>query len=432
MMSPGLKKFFAFGSGLGISIEGPRGTESLCVTAVRVRPTGAKVRDGFAIEDFRNTPAAEWGAAYADLVGKLGLQHVAATVLLPRHEVILRQIALPGVADKELAAAVNFQLDGLHPYDEGDVVAAWGRLEGTDAVAVAIVRRELIDGYNTLFAEAGVKLAGYTCTGAAVHSALRLFGHKPAGDLFAAEPLDGGIEIYGESASKPLFSAAFDLAPDGSSDRAVALAAAELRLENAPQLLSLSALLNAEQPRPYAAALTSACPMLSGSLNLLPAELRQGRSAWQWIPTVALGTAALLAAIGLALLPGYRNGTYLETLKQETAKVQPLAARASAMDKSIAAARANTLLLDNFRRGSKKDMDVLAAMTGLFSPPTWLQTMDVNAVQVAVTGETSQAEPLLKVLDESPLFEKSEFASAPSRNQGLERFSLRTKRTGGH
>jgi hypothetical protein len=348
-------------------------------------------------------------------------------VLLPRHEVILRQIALPGVADKELAAAVTFQLDGLHPYDEADVAAAWGRLEGTDSVAVAIVRRELLDGYNTLFAEAGVKLAGYSCTGAVVHSALRLFGNKPSGDVFAAEPLDAGIEIYGESASKPLFSAAFD----GSVDRAVAMAAAELRLENAPEPVRLAAVLNAEQPRPYAAAFTSACPMLSNSLNLLPAELRQGRSVWQWAPTVALGAAVLLAAIGLALLPSYRNGSYLETLQQETAKVQPLAARASAMDKSVESARARTLLLDNLRRGSKSDMDVLAAMTGLLQPPTWLQSMDVNAVQVSVTGETIQAEPLLKLLDESPLFEKSEFASPPSRNQSMERFSLRTHRTGG-
>ena len=431
MIAPVFKKFLAFGSGIGISMEGPRGAESLHVMAVRVRPNGVKVQSGFTIEDYRNTPAAEWGSAYAAMVAKLGLQHVAATVLLPRHEVILRQVALPGVADKDLGAAVAFQLDGLHPYDEADVVSSWARLEGSDAVAVAIARRELMDGYTTLFAEAGVKLAGFSCTGVAVHSALRLFGKKPAGDVFAIAPLENGIEIYGESSSKPLLSAAFELAPDGSADRAVALAAAELRLENVPSPVALSELLRAVPARPYAAPLSSACPLLSASLNLLPEALRQGRSAWQWAPTMALGAAVLLSAIGLALLPGYRNGSYMETLTQEMAKIQPLAMRASAMDKEIQTTRARTFLLDGLRRKAKADMDVLAAMTSLLQPPTWLQSMDVNATQVSVTGETNQAEPLLKVIDESPLFEATEFASPPSRAQGVERFSLRTKRTEG-
>jgi Tfp pilus assembly protein PilN len=334
------------------------------------------------------------------------------------------------VADKELAAAVNFQLDGLHPYDEADVVTSWARLQGSDSVAVAIARRELIEGYTTLFAEAGVKLAGFTCTGAAVHSALRLFGSRPADDVFAIEALDNGVEIYGESGSKPLFSAAFELSPDGTANRAIALAGAELRLENTPSPVDLSKLLGAEAPRPYAAALSSACPLLSEELNLLPLELRQGRSAWQWVPTVALGTAVALSAIGLALLPGYRNGSYLGTLTKEIAKVQPLAMRASAMDKEIEVTRARTLLLDNLRKKAKSDLDVLGAMTKLLEPPTWLQSLDMSATGVSVTGETDQAPPLLKVIDESPLFEGSEFSSPPSRAQGVERFSLRTKRSG--
>ena len=429
MISPALKKFLAFGSGIGISMEGPRGSESLHVTAVRVRPNGAMVRGGFVIEDYRNAPAAEWGAAFAAMVGKLGLQHVAATVLLPRHEVILRLVALPGVEDKDLGAAIAYQLDGLHPYDEADVVSAWGRLEGSDTVAVAIARRELIDGYATVFAEAGVKLAGFTCTGVAVHSALRLLGNKQPGDVFAIGPLDTGVEIYGESASKPLFSAAFELSPEGSSDRAVSLAAAELRFEQAPAPVDLSSLLGTESARSYAAALISACPLLSNTVNLLPVDQRRVRSAWQWVPTAALGTAVLLAAIGLAMFQNFFNGSYLVTLTQEIDKVQPLAARAGAMDKDIQAVRARTLLLDNLRKNSKLDMDILAAMTALLPPPTWLQSMDVSATQVTVTGEASQAEPLLKSVDESPLFEGSEFVSPPARQQSFERFSLRTKRT---
>ena len=43
------------------------------------------------------------------------------------------------------------------------------------------------------------------------------------------EEVNGRVELYGESPSRPLFSAAFDAAPE----RAIALACAELRLDPA-------------------------------------------------------------------------------------------------------------------------------------------------------------------------------------------------------
>ena len=74
-----------------------------------------------AIHHFREQPAAEWGEVYADFLRKLGQRHLAAHVLLPREAVIVRQVAMPGVADKDLAAALKFQIDSLHPYPEEDV-----------------------------------------------------------------------------------------------------------------------------------------------------------------------------------------------------------------------------------------------------------------------------------------------------------------------
>ncbi|MEI9815279.1 MAG: PilN domain-containing protein [Acidobacteriota bacterium] len=252
----------------------------------------------------------------------------------------------------------------------------------------------------------------------------------PEGDVFAMEPLDGGIEIYGESAAKPLLSAAFDVASEDALLRVTALSASELRIENTPVPAALSEILHAEHARAYAAALSAACPLSSSSLNLLPAELRQVRSAWQWVPTVGLGAAVVLAAIGLLLFDGYYNGSYLQSLNQEIAKVQPRAQRAAALDQEIQATRARTALLDNLRKHGKADMDVLAGMTSLLAPPIWLRSLDMNPKEVSVTGEADQAAPLLKEIDGSPLFEGSEFTSPPSRIQNVENFSIRTLRTG--
>src|SRR5580704_13825808 len=127
MISGSLKKLLAIGSGVGIEITGPRGAETLRISAVRVRPNGARVLGGFSIENAAQQPAAEWGQIYSAFLKKLGLSHVVATVLVPREDVILRQVNVPGVSDKDLPAAVGFQMDGLHPYAEDDVVSSWAR-----------------------------------------------------------------------------------------------------------------------------------------------------------------------------------------------------------------------------------------------------------------------------------------------------------------
>ena len=419
-----LKKFAAIGSGAGLEIAGPRGGESLRVSAVRVRPSGARILGGFAIEDFEHQPAAAWGADYAAFLGKLGLRHVAANVVLPRHEVIVRLLSMPGVSGADLDGAIQFQLDGLHPYNEDDVVSSWTRLENPDAVLVAIVRGEVVQRYATLFAEAGIKIAGFTCSAAVTYSALRLFGRTPPAELLAYEAGESGVEIYGESPSKPVYSATFNL----DLERAAALAAAELRLESAPPIRTLHELLGADPALPYAAALASACPRLCLPLNLLPVEQRQTSSPMVWVPSTALAALVLMAAGATTALPGFETRRYMGEMNAEIAKVQPAVARATALDREIASTRQRTVLLDSFRGRSKADMDALAEMTRLLAPPSWVTSLDLNGQQVVVSGETDQAAPLLKTIDASPQFESSEFISPPVRTAAGENFRIRTNR----
>jgi Tfp pilus assembly protein PilN len=411
---------------VGLEIAGPRGSESLRVSAVRVRPSGARVLGGFTIEDFERQPAAAWGAGYASFLSKLGLRHVAANVVLPRHAVIVRQLALPGVSGRDLAGAVRFQLDGLHPYNEEDVLASWTRLEHSSTVLVAIARIDTIQRYATLFAEAGIKIAGFTCSAAATYSALRLFGQTPPAEILAYEAGESGVEMYGESPSKPVFSAGFQ----GDLERAAAVASGELRFESAPPPRPLHEMLGSDPALPYAAALASACPRLCLSLNLLPAEQRQTSSPMVWVPSTALGALVLLAAGATTALPGFENRRYLRELNAEIAKVQPAAARAATVDREIDLTRKRTLLLDSFRARSKADMDVLAEMTRLLAPPAWLTSLELNGQQVSVAGETDQAALLLKAIDASPQFEASEFVSPPVRSAAGETFRIRTTREG--
>src|SRR5580704_7409555 len=343
MIPASIRKFLAFGSGVGIEITGRRGAETLRISAVRVRPNGARVLGGFSIENAAQQPAAEWGQAYSGFVKKLGLKHIVATVLVPREDVILRQVSVPGVSDKDLPAAIGFQMDGLHPYADEDVVSSWARLPGTQIVLVAIARRAALQRYTTWFSEAGIRVGTFTCAPAAIYSARRLIASTPPPAVLAIEEVNGRVELYGESPSHPLFSAAFD----ANRERAIALACAELRLDPAvyttTETRSFHALLGAEPALPYAAALAGACSHLFLPLNLLPVEMRASSSRALWIPTGVAAGLALMAAAALAAYPAFEDRRYLRTLNAEIAKVRPQAAVAAKLDKDIETDRQRTI-----------------------------------------------------------------------------------------
>jgi Tfp pilus assembly protein PilN len=426
------KRWLAFGSGIGIQITGPHGSESLEIVAVRVRPSGARVVGSLTIPDFPHQPASVWGTEYAAFLRKLDLRYVAATVILPRQDVIVRPVPLLGVSSKDLPAAVEFQMDGLHPYSEDDVTSSWSRLHSHSTVLVAIARRAAIDRYATFFAEAGVKLGAFTCSAAAIYSALRLFGPPPAAEILASDHHDGRVEFYGESPSRSLFSASFDVGENESEDsRATALARAELRVDPATEPKPLEEVLAGAPALPFAAALCSACPRLALKLNLLPIARRQTGSRAMWIVSGAAAALVLVAAVALVAVPVIEKRRYEKTLEGEIRKIEKRAGRAAQVDKESDAVRRRTLMLDDFRRRAKTDMDVLAELTRILPPPTWVNSLEITRNQVMITGEADKAEPLLKTLDASPLFEASEFIGAPIHSPTGEIFRIRTNRETG-
>ena len=424
-----LRRLVAFGTGAGIQIAGP----DLEIAVARVRPTGVQVLARTTIPRFRERPAAQWGAEYSALLGKLGTPHLSATVLLPRPEVIVRQIALRGVEAKDLEAAIAFQLDGINPYGDQEVLFGWTPL-GEGGVLVGIARRETVDRYLELFTEAGIATGSFTFVAAAIHGAMRLGARPPRDFVAIGRGAGSAVEVYGESRARPVFSAEFDLPPE----KAAAMAAAELRLAPETAPLPLESLLPAPRvnpvendlvrnPLPYAAALASACPRLAPSANLLPPERRESASRGIFIPT-AVVAAALLIVLGATLAwPGYEQRQYLKELDAEIAQLRPQAARAAAIDHQIDHTRACARLLDEFRSRTRSDMDAINELTRLLPPPVWANTIDMSRDAVLILGEADQAAPLLKVLDASPLFHNSEF-NGISKVQNAEIFRLRTQR----
>jgi len=425
-----LRWLAAAGTGIGIRVL----ERDLEVTAARVRPGRVKVLGGLRIAGFKERPAAEWGAEYAAFIRRLRLNYLAATVLLPRREVIVRLLDLPGVEKQDLASAVALQIDSLHPYGEEDVDYGWTPVPGSSAVLAAIVRREVIERHTHLFLEAGIKVAAFTISPAALYSAARILDTRPQGAFLA---IGGGQEpeAYGESPARPVFSALLGEAPE----RAWALAASELRLESDSQVLGLEQLL----PRPaaapsdfdpaasalsYAAALAGACPWPALRVNLLPAEFRSASSRWRFVPTAALGAAVLVLAAALGAYGRYEERRRMELLRAEIARYEPAARKAAEAEKAIERARARIRLLHRFHGRTRAGLEALEAVTTLLEPPAWLNSLEMDGRTITISGQAEQAAPLLKLLDGSPLFRDSEFVGAIGKAGKQETFRIRTFR----
>ncbi len=430
-MTTAIRTYLAWGTGVGIEIAGP----DLKVTVSKVRPGGPRILGELDITNFREQAAAEWGEEYASFLRKSGAGYLAATVLLPREDVIVREVAMPGVADRNLADALKFQIDSLHPWPDDEAVYAFARVGKTDTVVVGITRRSVVDEYTTLFAEAGVKIARFTFSAASIWSAVRLYTLPPDG--FLAYSQNGSLELYGESAARPMFSASFDQQPD----RAVAFALSELRLLPESEPVTLESLLPkpvaapaetalARTALPYAAALSGACPWLSLDLNLLPEDKRQGSSRAIFIPSVVLGSLIAITAIMLLISDSLANRRYLATLETEIRALTPVAMRAQMLDRSIVDTRARTEALDAFRQRSRDDMDALNELTRIVAPPGFLTSLNMTRQEVDMTGRVDQAAGLLKALDSSGRFQNSQFTMPLSRADNGEQFSVKAQRKG--
>lgn len=444
----GLRKWLRFGTGVGIVAD----EQGLDILVARSRPTGPMIAGYLRVENIDQKAAGEWGSEVSHfLAGCGGAQHVAAVIVLPREQVISRIVSLPGVRDADAPQALGFQLESLHPWGDDDVAWDWQRIGQSSSFSVAIVQRELVDRYSAMFAEAGVRLAGFTCSGSALFFAARLGGGPPPADFIAvrgakAGHADSEVEVYAESTSHPLYNALFSMPPD----RAVALARAETRLEDgagagdgkaavdwidilpawnaAPDSLDLSDAGRSRLSLVWAAALVSACPHLGSPLNFLPVEMRAQSSRMALVPPLILGVLLLGLCGALLGEESWLDDAYLQTLQQQIKRLGPVARRVEVLDRHIADSATRIHALDAFRRRTRDDLDVLLELTKDIPPPATLNSIAITRNDVQIGGESGQAEGLLKKLDESPLFQASEFTNQLTRNGDKEYFRLRTQR----
>jgi len=427
------RKYLAFGSGVGIEA----GRNRLHIVVVQARPAGVFVPGTLALEHYRDRPAAEWGAEYTQFLQRLGCGHLAATVLLPRRDVIVRQVSLPGVAAKDLPAALTFQVENLHPYAEDQALFAWLHPADAAFVVVGITQRDTVGHYIEMFSEAGIRVASVTFSAAALYAGLRFPGAAARANFLVSAGGGEAVELYGESDERGIFSASVQ----EPIESVAALAAADLRLAEGTPLENAGALLPPvrnmpegvdpqEYALPYAAALVGACRWLSPQANLLPPELRASSARWIYVPTAALAAVLLLLAIVHVVQWRTADRRIIARLNAEAARLAPQVKQAAALDRSVETTLAHIRDIDSFRGRTRADLDVMAELTRLLEPPGYATQLEITRDAVSFAGEAPEATGLLKTLDAAAAFRASEFSQAIARGTEGASFRIRTLREG--
>jgi hypothetical protein len=268
-----------------------------------------------------------------------------------------------------------------------------------------------------------------------------MFGAPPEAGFLAVTEGRGEMEAYGESQARPLFSACFDTPVAHLAERARTQALAELRLDPGTPVVPVARILPPPRRVPegfdlaphgagYAAAIVGACPRLGLHVNLLPPDLRATGSRMMFVPAIALGVLLAISCVALPVYSAYEDHRYLDRLRAEIGRLDPVARKPMQMDRAIETSRERTVLLDRFRKRTRDDLDALAELTRILEPPAYAAGLEINRDTVRVSGEAPQAAGLLRIMDKSPLFEGSEFSAPMSRTQTGEVFVIRSRREG--
>ena len=465
-------------TGVGIEWEG----NNLRAVIIRRQFSRLQVTDSFVIPDAKQIGPAECGTRYREFLSKHGLKAPWTVVALPRTAALLRWLSFPLAVGKDLARAVELQLDGLHPFEEGAVywdTFVWerkgkkpeqegigaGTAAGNIHVLVAMAEKRRVEEMAEWFAAAGIGVSqfspgaallagaiwsGKEASGAAGPLLILKCGETPAGfagELIGCTPgrdflwkeIQGGGDAAQLRRELDQARSALRAGAEGSlslvicGKESVMAAEAQDAGFQAPTLREYFPNLAARAAdfdwRVHAGALAAAVAAADRktpfAVNLLPAEKRLYQSPLAYLPTYALSSIVVLLAVALGVRGSLQDWMYARHLDQEIQALQPQITQLEAMQDKGQQAAQRLAALSRFEDGAVLPLEILLELTRLLPPDAWLQQLQLEGDTVAISGLSDSASGLLQVLSASAYFENPQFTSSITRTaEGKENFRI--------
>ncbi len=469
----------------GIGIDFSEG--SLQATCVKLQWNRIHVADRLEIPQYKQLGPQDCGRLYREFLRKNRLEVPWTVVALPRSAVLLRSLRLPQAAEKDLANAVGYQLDALHPFEEESVCwdysvwkpeekTLWGGIAAQEGatglghleVRLAITEKKVVEELASWFEEARIAVSQFTVTTAALFAALWPRLETEAGKRRGLFILKGGaesFELIGYSPGMALVSREIAMPGGGAEQdrdlqlavtREMELARSELRLEpeerlplvlcgktlppiaedlrfNVTPVEQLFPSLNAGTTnfrlREHITGLAAAFAALDRrpplSFNLLPEEKRAYRSPMVRFPTYALSGLVVLLAVMTGMRGTIQDGLLNRYMEREILTLQPQLQEVETARNRSQRIAARLELLDGASNTAALPLEILGELTRLLPDDVWLQQMRYAGDSLTLTGNAASAYGLLQILARSEYFESPQFLSAITRTpDGTEIFRI--------
>lgn len=396
---------------------------------------------------------------------RLGIRTVA--LALPRPAVTVKPIELPDVGG-ELRDMVQFELERHLPFPGDDasfdfvpLPAGSARSGGGTAarrVLIAAADRKLVEAALRLAEEARLRPISLTV---AAHDLPALVARRQRGNVVWLHRVGDGTVLLFMAAGQIVLSRSVPTADDhalaAEIQRSLAVtrwatvdavwrsgdgAAETSPADSAPTLFGAPvaappylsgprALLGqigdqAPGPAQLALAVALASRRRARSLDLLPKRLQPRRFTRQQVGAIAALVLAVILGIGALLVPGHREQRRLAQINR---RIVELDAPVRAVEQTLQELDRKRRLLTTIQSvesGTLRPLPILRELTELIPSDAWLTTVSLETKGVELTGQAGAASALIPVLENSPRFERVEFASPVTRGRDKEQFRIRT------
>jgi len=388
---------------------------------------------------------------------------------LPRSAVTVKPIELPEVG--ELAEMVRFELERHVPFPADDAPfdftplpaepGAPAAADGGRRVLLAAADRRVVDTAIRMAQEAGLRPTSVTI---ASHDLVDLV-RAPRGRRIAwAHRVGADVEILllvgGSLALSRIVSSGDDTALAAEIRRSLAVVrwhgidevwiSGDSDAPGAPSTGALSALGTPVTAPPYtlqAAALLAgvegehrgvrqlAAAVAAGrrvrSLDLIPAALRPRRLTRSQIITAGVAAATAVVVLAALLMPGYRDRSRLAALNADINRLAPEVRAIERLQQELDRNKKLLATVETLEANAIRPLPVLRELTELLPTDAWLTLLSLDTKGAELTGQAAAASTLIPLLENSPRFERVEFASPVTRGRDKEQFRIVARWEGG-
>jgi Tfp pilus assembly protein PilN len=460
-----------FAKSLGIWIDGEQ--LQLCLLS-RVWKNKT-VLDILNLPKFNERQPEELKQEVANFRRRHKIEELPAVLMVPRRQVIVRNLELPAEAEANISKVVEYQLANLLPAEDGtvcyDFLVSKEESSKLLRVNVYLLSQPLLNGLLHICQTVGLRvesvipssiglaryflsrrselkfeacLAGYLSDTEVELVGLTRSGLEQSVDLSflndagpwpiiqrEVELLRSRVQLADEVPLPVYLTGKHEgeFAEPGSENRS------KLNLLGGAASLGVKIARPALEGHPLVDAFPALIAAFSGltkrsslSVNLLPAAQRTGKSRWKLVATYALLGVNVLLWIAIMLRPTIQDRNYARQLRREIRRLEPEVKKVRLIEDQISGLQGRSNLLNELKSSHRQSLDALNELSVVLPASTAVLDLTLKNQTIEIFGSSEGAAALPQLLDNSPVFKEAEFVAPITRDSlGREIYRIRMK-----